>query len=128
MNEQELLDIRSCILKLIRAVVEDETECEAQTDAILAKLKALGWKSPEVVKELQKKLDDWQAGFEHFLSMNLELTQKIIKTHTDKMVEWDREKVADFILRKIFDIGGAGAIDRAGDLADQLHEELTGGE
>ena len=29
-------------------------------------------------KELQRKLDEWQEGFSHFLSSNLELMQKIV--------------------------------------------------
>jgi len=35
-------------------------------------------------EEMQKKLDEWQLGFEHFLGMNLKLTLKIIAGHVEK--------------------------------------------
>ncbi len=46
-------EIREGILKYIRAVVENETECETQTDAILTKLHSQG-----VVIKVDRELPD----------------------------------------------------------------------
>ncbi len=37
------------------------------------------------IKELQTKLDEWQLGFEHFLTTNHKLVKKIIATHIEAL-------------------------------------------
>ncbi len=78
-------------------------------EAQVAKLKAMGWKTPEEVKEL---IQD-----EH-------------NQHSDD-VPWDREKVADYFSRKRYVTleRARGTIGEMSDYndADQLHKILTGG-
>ncbi len=85
-------------------------------EAQIAKLKAIGWKSPEEVKELI--LDEHNQ-------------------HADD-VKWDREKVAIFLANEIadtysqehdfaFDILSMIEQNDFREYADQLYKELTGG-
>ena len=49
------------------------------------------------LEKMQKKLDDWQAGFQHFLSTNLELTQKIIAGHVEQTKKEERAKMREVV-------------------------------
>lgn len=65
------------------------------------------------IEEAQKKVDDWQVGFEHFLSSNLGLMQK--------MVEEAKKQVKICILQAIAD-----EPEYPSNMPDELWDELDG--
>ena len=54
--------------------------------SIKSSAKAQLAKDEAEIKELQTKLDEWQLGFEHFLTTNHKLVKKIIATHIEAFI------------------------------------------
>ncbi len=119
-NEQELEEIIGGTEKELKA--DDDLllrvgrgHWEDVVPIILAKLKAMGYKSPEEVKGLVKGIMD-------------------VYEEDGALVKWDREKVAELCFSCNYLTSSTSwseakkaETERAYEQADQLHKELTGG-
>ena len=106
-DEQELL--RDKIADLIEAIdILSEQPCLECADKILAKLKALGWGKQRSLVPPEILEATIQERIRQYLEDN-------------ELVKWDREKVAEAINKIPRD-----GYDYGRDVADQLHQELTG--